>query len=323
MAHWTLEDMLQEVKHLEKLEERKSAVNILHKMYVSLVEKLKCCQLNATVVLKLLEAFEDSKLPEERKDFLLKALDGNAVCTSAFKVQAGQQGVAHLPKYLTDNDWAKLRQHTLLMDAMGVIIGRMKQMGLVSLKESCKKQAMALLLHWFNEHGKPLPGPWQIYFMAKDFQAMYACTNVQCSVGCSENYPWKPEEMGQDWLNKVYGESGKPAGIELPLAMFSDKIPLRSTSKLLKGIPRPEASNAPPAGVATPQNATQLHKAACPAPVDWHRAKQEYMAKYNVQPCESSPSGQSADPSSSVSAMQPKTSPRQESTAVSQLHCFF
>ena len=55
--------------------------------------------------------------------------------------------LAHLPNYLTESDWSKFRQHILLMDAMALLIRRMKQMGLVSLKETCKKQALALLLH--------------------------------------------------------------------------------------------------------------------------------------------------------------------------------
>jgi hypothetical protein len=139
----------------------------------------------------------------------------------------------------------------------------MKQMGLVSLTETCKKQALALLLHWSTEHGKPLPGPWQIYFVVKDFQALFTCTNVPCSVGSLETYPWNPLDMGEDWIGKVYGEHEKPACSEVHLAMYFDKVPLKSTSKLLQGIPRPGNANAPSAPVATPQNAPQLHEICC------------------------------------------------------------
>jgi hypothetical protein len=99
------------------------------------------------MALSLLEAIDDSNLPPEKKEFLLKALDGTAMASSNFKLSKGQQGVSHLPNYLTESDWSKFRQHILLMDAMALLIRRMKQMGLVSSKETCKKQALALLLH--------------------------------------------------------------------------------------------------------------------------------------------------------------------------------
>ena len=95
----------------------------------------------------VLEAIDDSNLPPQQKEFLLKPLDGTAMASRNFKLSKGQQGVSHLPNYLTESDSSKFRQHILLMDAMALLIRRMKQMGLVSLKETCKKQALALLLH--------------------------------------------------------------------------------------------------------------------------------------------------------------------------------
>jgi hypothetical protein len=182
----------------QKIGERTSAASILQRMYNSLVEKLKCCHLNATMALSLLEAIDDSNLPPEKKEFLLKALDGTAMASSNFKRSKCQQGVSHLPNYFSESDWAKFRKHTSLMGAMAVLIRRMKQMGLVSLTETCKKQALALLLHWSTEHGKPLPGPWQIYFVVKDFQALFTCTNVPCSVGSLETHGirWTWEKTG-------------------------------------------------------------------------------------------------------------------------------
>ena len=252
MAQWRLEDLVQEIQHLEKLGKRKSAASILQRMYNSLVEKLKCCYLNARMALSLLEAIDDSNLPHEKKEFLLKALDGTAMASSNFKLSKCQQGVSHLPNYFSESDWAKFGKHTLLTGAMAMLMRRMKQMGLVSLTETCKKQALALLLRWSTEHGKPLPGPRQIYF-----------TNVPCSVGSSETYPWNPLDMGEDWIGKVYGEHEKPACSEVHLAMYFDKVPLKSTSKLLQDIPRPGNANAPSAPVATPQNAPQLHEICC------------------------------------------------------------
>ena len=68
----------------------------------------------------VLEAIDDSNLPPQQKEFLLKPLDGTAMASSNFKLSKGQQGVSHLPNYLTESDWSKFRQHILLMDANGI-----------------------------------------------------------------------------------------------------------------------------------------------------------------------------------------------------------
>ena len=70
-------------------------------------------------------------------------------------------------------------------------------------------------------------------------------------------------ELGDEWIGKAYGTNEVPLCRDVPLSMYIDKIPLRSTSHLLKNVAQP--SNAKIAAVATPQQSIQ-HPVSAPVP---------------------------------------------------------
>ena len=88
----------------------------------------------------------------------------------------------------------------------------------------------------------------------KDFSKLFVSTKFKCAVGSLATYPWNPVDLGEEWIQKAYGPNDQPLCKDIPLAMYMDKVPLRSTSQLLKDKNiRPPAM---PSSVATPQQGT-------------------------------------------------------------------
>jgi hypothetical protein len=76
MAQWKVEDLLNEIQHLETLEKRPTGKNIFAKMVNSLEEKLKAIpNLEPSAVVKLMDATDNSTLTPETKNKVLSALD--------------------------------------------------------------------------------------------------------------------------------------------------------------------------------------------------------------------------------------------------------
>ena len=76
MALWKMEDLLNEIQHLETLEKRPRGKNIFATMVNSLEEKLKSIpNLAPSAVVKLMDATDSSTLTAETKDKLLSVLD--------------------------------------------------------------------------------------------------------------------------------------------------------------------------------------------------------------------------------------------------------
>ena len=165
--------------------------------------------------------------------------------------------------YLTASDWGKLQNTNLTRDVFQTLVQRVKQIGMVSMKEDVKAQALGLTLHWMESKGIPLPDPWPLYYLGRDFAKLFMGMKVQCQVGSLASYPGNPMELGDEWISKAYGTNEVPLCRDVPLSMYIDKIPLRSTSHLLKNVAQP--SNAKIAAVATPQQSIQ-HPVSAPVP---------------------------------------------------------
>jgi len=165
--------------------------------------------------------------------------------------------------YLTANDWGNLQNTNLTRDVFLTLVQRVKKIGMVSILEDVKAQALGLTLHWMESKGIPLPDPWPLYYLGRDFAKLFMGMKVQCQVGSLASYPGNPMELGDEWISKAYGTNEVPLCRDVPLSMYIDKIPLRSTSHLLKNVAQP--SNAKIAAVATPQQSIQ-HPVSAPVP---------------------------------------------------------
>ncbi|CAK9031012.1 unnamed protein product, partial [Durusdinium trenchii] len=77
--------------------------------------------------------------------------------------------VSNLAAYLTEEEWSKLSQCSN-HEAMQVLAQRMKHLGMVSLKESSKRDAIALLLHMqVDAQQKPEPSSKMVKSLVNDF----------------------------------------------------------------------------------------------------------------------------------------------------------
>ena len=239
MMQWKVEDLVQEINHLEALESKSKSKTLIDKMVASMESKFKCLPtLTPGITLKIMDAIDDSKLCLETKDKLLNCVDSCTGPASNVKLAAAQQGVAHLPMYFTSTDWQKLQEAVMHREVFEIIASRMKLMGLVSMKEEVKAQALAIVLHWMDSKGNPVPEPWPLYYLVKDFSKVFMATRLTCPVASLATYPWRPADLGEEWLAKVYGKE-LPMNKDLNLGQYLHKIPLRSTSHLLKVAKRP------------------------------------------------------------------------------------
>lgn len=256
MSHWRQEDFKAEIQNLEVMESRSRPEGIMDRLYTSFEEKLKGLHgITATFTEDLMQALEDSTLPPARIETLMNILDNVVSSPNALQLKQVPQSVVSLPMWLSNGDWKKLKETTVTRDAMVVLVQRMKKMGILSMKEVCKRQAIAIILVWMNDRGQAMPEPWPLYYLTKDFQTVFGAMKVLCEVPSLETYPFNPLGMPQDYLNKIYGNDDPPACQDLSLALYLDKIPLRKTSNLLKGCQKPQAASsaATAPAVASPQ----------------------------------------------------------------------
>ena len=258
MAQWKVEDLLQEVDHLVQLQKKPRAKNLMDKMVNSLEQKFQNIQnMTPGIALQLMDAVDDSQLQAESKERLLTVLDQCQGPQSNLRITNCQQSIVTLPSYLSANDWAKLDQTTVTRDIFQVLVDRLKQLGFVSMKENVKGQAVAIAMHWMDSKGIPVPKPWPLYFLVQDFSTMFADCKTKCLVGSLASYPSNPLDLGEEWIKKTYHDE-QPACKDVPIAMYLAKIPLRTTSHLLKDQgPRPRRN-----AVATPQQMSLV-------PVPW------------------------------------------------------
>ena len=162
---WKVDDLVQEIEHLEKLEANDKGKNIMSRMMDSLEQKMKCLPMTPSIILKMIETIDGSQLTAERKDKLLSVLDTLSGPSSNMRLTAAQQGIGSLSMYLSTSDWGKLQKATMTRDVLDTLVHRLKALGLVSLKEDVKAQAMGLLLHWMETKGIVAPGPWPLYYL--------------------------------------------------------------------------------------------------------------------------------------------------------------
>lgn len=176
-AQWKVEDLLLEVQHLEKLQEKPRGQNIMSQMVASLEQKLKAIpNLTPTIVVKLMDAVDESKLDSDTKEKVLKCMDTLSGPASHLRLQSTQQGVANLSMYLSSTDWKKLGMTTLSADVHHTLVVRLKKIGLVSLKEDVKGQAIGITMAWMESKGMGIPGPWELYYSVGDFARVFTQT---------------------------------------------------------------------------------------------------------------------------------------------------
>ena len=241
-SKWQVEDLVQEVNSMVALlAKRGQGTHMAASLTTQLVKKMEGADLSTSAVLALSDHLMNAGLPEQCKDELLSACDQLAMKTgngtSAVKLQVQQQGCECLVNYLTMLDWKSLEKEPLWPN-VNVLVKRLKQIGVKSVRESLKKTCLGILvlLH-LQQNSGVMPKYNQIYQLGQHFSQAFSASTICAKPGVPSLlvYPEKPEMVSPDFVSKAYDADDPPVSKDLPDLNYLvlNHIPVRSTSKLL------------------------------------------------------------------------------------------
>lgn len=210
--HWTTADFTKELGHLEKL-----AIAKPGGLAFSTMVQNYCCKLQAgqhwtsEAIVAIMEKLNQVVIPDQAKTQISDAIDQIAnKANSGVRLVINGQWLESMTPYLTQKDWDTIYA-TNSQHAMQIICTRLRAIGLASLKEDTKKQAIAIILHALQANHKPIPNPYGILAFTQDFGDLFAKTPAKPGMHGIQRYPINPMELGQDWLTKAYGPDQMPA----------------------------------------------------------------------------------------------------------------
>ena len=227
MTHiFSLQDFQSELTHLEKLVTMLPDSPVVASVITTFSHKLQGVKTwsSESIVTLLLQA-QALNIPEEHKGKILHTIQNlQAGANSHMKLCNSGQMVDHLPSYFTQSEWAKLANHVSTDDKFRLISQRLHMMGMFSLKENTKCQAIAIILMINSHGGKPAPTPHAVHAMVDDFQSIFHGEPKPSSHGAGHaRYPSNPMELGKEWLSKAY-PSEQPLCQEVALAAWVKKV---------------------------------------------------------------------------------------------------
>ena len=223
MQHYGCQDLLQELDHLQNLCKMLPDSPVAASMASTFCTKLKSYQSRSSEsICQLLGKAQASSIPESMKSGILETIQNLSTSQgSHLKLVNSGQTVPHLPPYLTHSDWTALSTYQTQTDQLQVLAKRMKAMGVQSLKEATKAQAVAVMLMVQAGQGKPCLSPDSINAAVNDFAVIFQALPPSTCPGAA-TYPPNPNEMGEVWLRKAY-PSEKPLGQEPCMAPWLKK----------------------------------------------------------------------------------------------------
>ena len=203
--HWTV-DGYKELHHLGKLFQLSHMAHLHQSMITSFCLKVKANKdWTSQTILQVVEAVSNSDLPEVVQNEITQAFNqfGLTEATALQVAMSGQQ-IQNFSRYLSNEDWKSLEAFPAnIVHTMSVCAKRLRTMEVTSLKESIKKEAMAVIFYCSHQLAQ------QPHFsavtkkkMLQDFQGIFASI-PKGQVATFQNYPSNPADLGQDWLSKV------------------------------------------------------------------------------------------------------------------------
>ena len=232
---WKTEDFLAELLHLQKLCHLLPDEAQHGPMVTAFLLKAQAVQKwNSQDIVALLEKTQELNfspgMSSQLKDGITKLCQNEG--SHVKLVQAGQI-VSNLAPYLTEEDGIQLANKRSQVRQLTVLAQRLREMGLTSLKEDTKSQAVALWLYSHVElQGLPEPQATTLHTMVAEFQAVFQSLPPNPSVPSSHTYPDNLAALPEDWKKKAYG-SEEPAGRIVHLQLWKKKVPLRITAARL------------------------------------------------------------------------------------------
>lgn len=238
MSHlWTIPDFKEELTHLAALQQKRAGSPVVQCLVSTWCAKIQAVTTwTSSGILDIMNHVDSLSLPDDLKARLHECLEQLTIgSTQAIKVIKAGQVIHNLPGYMSPADWTHLESNATIYDHMHVIAKRLATMGVVSLRENTKAQAVALALYCQSQLGKPEPNAMVIHSCLADFQSLHTqcLSTMHQQIAGPKTYPSNPVEMGTTWLQKVYGEE-LPSTKQVPLAAWMNKVACRSTNKKLQ-----------------------------------------------------------------------------------------
>ena len=225
---WKVQDFVLELDNLGKLQAARPDSKVCEAMLDNFCTRLSAIQeWTSQNVLEIMDKVGSMALPETWKDKILEQLDllGSHM-QSHLRLQATPQRVSNLAAYLTEEEWSKLSQCSN-HEAMQVLAQRMKHLGMVSLKESSKREAIALLLHMqVDVQQKPEPSSKMVKSLVNDFADLFKRMPAPPGAPASlPTYPPDPTALPAEFRMKAY-PGQPPANKQVSLGIWLQKARL-------------------------------------------------------------------------------------------------
>ena len=257
---WKVQDFLAELVHLQKLCQLLPDEAQHGPMVTAFLLKAQAVQKwSSQDIVALLEKAQElnftASMSNQLKDGITKLCQNEG---SHVKLVQAAQVVSNLAPYLTEEDWLQLGNKRSQVCQLTVLAQRLRAMGLTSLKEDTKCQAVALWLYSHVElKGMPEPQATTLHTMVAEFQAVFQSLDPNPAVPSLHTYPDNPATLPEDWTKKAYGEE-RPWCKVVHLALWKKKVPLRSTASKLVAKSAAKAKAVPQAVEPAPKSVGPL-----------------------------------------------------------------
>ena len=216
MALWDVEDLAKEISDMEVIFMRNKGSELLPKMKDALKSKVDAVQLLtpssfvrlSDAVLRMKKDMKNkSSLPMDMKKELESCLEAKAATSiqGPTRLQTTPQSMTMPYNYLTQNEWKQIQAGINTIDAANILIKRIKQCGLRSLKEDTKKHLTAFLVSLQMKANSVLPPAMEMYKLSQFVQETFGACGVQPLHAGLATYPPSPYDIGEarDWKGSL------------------------------------------------------------------------------------------------------------------------
>ena len=225
-------DFCKELDHLEQLAKLPNMSITLEAMVDGFIQKIHAAkQWDSHDIVSLLTKLETSTLADTCKEAIKESMTKIAKHAKGLEMPAATNGNSFesLSPYLTQKDWEKLKKCCHL-SSMQVLATRLRAIGLASLKEDTKKQAIGIIIHVaLEEKGQEPPNALGVRSMTQDFGTIFHSTPNVPTMTTKVKYPADPNQLGEEWLLAAYGQEEKPALVHISPAWARRAVPTRRT----------------------------------------------------------------------------------------------
>ena len=203
MGHWSIGDFAKELSDIEQLYQIRNESSLVLELVNQLCLKLQSLhQPGPAFALAMFKNIEAAQLPEGLKSKLVLQVEKSCSESSAgpLRVNCAPQSMPAPWNYMSTSEWAKLLQVST-MEAVQVIVARMRKAGIKSLKEDTKKGIVSMLIYLETAKSKPVPPPGEIYQLAIYVKDSFLACGQEALVAGLATYPQRPTDVGPaPWL---------------------------------------------------------------------------------------------------------------------------